>query len=53
MQLVRYRSGGVSFKSARLVWVGLRRRGWNGVEVVVLMQLMRSGRGLGELQGNL
>lgn len=33
-----------------LVWTGLRRRGWNGVEVGVSMQLMRSGRGLGSFK---
>lgn len=53
MGMARYWFGGVSSKSERLVWMGLRRRGWNGVEVGVSMQLVRSGRGLGELQGNL
>lgn len=53
MRMARYRSGGVLSNSEGLVWTGLRRRGWNGVEVGVSMQLMRSGRGLGELQGNL
>lgn len=51
MGMAWYRSGGVSSKSEVWVWTGLRRRGWNGVEVGVSMQLM--GRGLGELQGNL
>jgi hypothetical protein len=46
-------AGGVPSKSERLGWTGLRIRGWNGVEVGVSIQLMRSGRGLEELQGNL
>lgn len=50
MRMARYASGGVGSKSERLVWTGLRRRGWDGVEVGVSMQLMRSGRGLGSFK---